>query len=699
MHRGPAPQGPAARGPGQQGPPAPRGPVAQARGGPPPGQQSPVLPPWQRGPGVPVRDAVPTTPLVRGTDLPAVSRQGIAPDLSPDQAPTQLFAGIEMPRRTSPDPPTQLVAGVGVRAAFRAGAEPGVQAYPWLGDSPTELIPAIRDDTELLAGPAGAPAPAKPGSLGRSTSMIAVASLVSRITGFLRQILLVAVLSLGIVNSSYTVANTLPNIVYELLLGGVLSSVMIPLLVRAQRDDTDGGEAYTRKLLTVAGVALLLATVAAMLAAGLLTQLYLGGSTTSTANPELATAFAWLLLPQIFFYGIGALFGAVLNSKGVFGPFAWAPVLNNVVVLVVLGVYVLVPGEISVNPVEMGNAKLLVLGLGTTLGIAAQALVLLPALRRVGVSFKPLWGWDPRLRSAGGLALWVVAYVLIGQAGYIATTRVASASDAGAVAIYSNAWLLLQVPYGVLGVSLLTALMPRMSKAAAEGRIDDVVADLSLGSRLSTVFLVPISALLTVFGTEVGIALFSLGHGNRDGGAATLGAALAVSAFGLLPYAVTLLQLRVFYALTDSRTPTIIQLVIVGAKIPMLLLCPVLFEPQHVVLGLAAANSLSFVVGAVVGQWLLARRLGHVATGEVLRTIGTTTLSSVVGAIVAYGVVLGIGRLFGGWGAGAGSAWAQLVLALVVAAPVMLAMLWVFRQRELEPVWRRLGGSRARSRA
>ena len=655
------------------------------------------------GPGAGPGTALPTTPLVRGADLPTLRSQPMPGGLSPDQAPTQLFSGAELRAAAAQDEAamqTRIVSGTGVRAALRAGAEPGTQTYSWLGDSPTELIPAITDDTELFTRPE-APAPAqqpKGRSLGRSTGMMAVASLVSRVTGFLRQIVLVAVLSLGIVNSSYTVANTLPNIVYELLLGGVLSSVMIPLLVRAQRDDADGGAAYTRKLLTVAGMALLVATIVAMLSAGLLTRLYLGGETTATANPELATAFAWLLLPQIFFYGIGALFGAVLNSKGVFGPFAWAPVLNNVVVLVVLGVYILVPGEISLNPVEMGNAKLLVLGLGTTLGIAVQALILLPAMRRVGVSFKPLFGWDPRLRSAGGLAVWVVGYVLIGQAGYIVTTRVAAAADGGAVAIYSNAWLLLQVPYGVLGVSLLTALMPRMSKAAAEGRIDDVVIDLSLGSRLSTVFLVPISALLTVFGTEVGVALFSLGHGDRDGGASTLGAALAVSAFGLLPYAVTLLQLRVFYALTDSRTPTMIQLVIVVAKIPMLLLCPVLLPPDKVVLGLAAANSLSFVIGAIVGQWLLARRLGHVATGEVLRTVGTTALSSVVGAIVAYGVVLGIGHLFGGWGAGAGSAWVQLVLALVVAAPVMLAMLWVFRQRELEPVWRRLGGSRARSR-
>lgn len=647
---------------------------------------------------------LPTAPLVRGTDLPAAANaprpedvrpEDVRPeDIGPEDGRTADLNADEAGRpedgRPEPVPPWHE-ARRPRRAGWGEGGPPvatGMQPYPWLGDSPTELMAAIRDDSTVLMPRASDPA--GPGrSLARSSSMIAIASLVSRVTGFIRQIAIVAVLSLGIVNSSYTVANTLPNIVYELLLGGVLSSVMIPLLVRAQRDDSDGGELYTRKLLTVAGVALLAATVVAMLAAAPLTQLYLGGETTSTANPELATAFAWLLLPQIFFYGIGALLGAVLNSKGVFGPFAWAPVLNNVVVLAVIGVYVLVPGQISIDPVEMGNAKLLVLGIGTTLGIAAQALVLLPALRGIGVRFMPAWGWDPRLRSAGGLAVWVIAYVLIGQAGYIVTTRVASGADAGAVAIYSNAWLLLQVPYGVLGVSLLTALMPRMSKAAAEGRTGDVVSDLSLGSRLSTVFLVPISVLLTVFGTSVGLALFSLGHGDVDGGAATLGDALAVSAFGLLPYAVTLLQLRVFYALTDSRTPTLIQGVIVVAKIPLLLLCPLVLAPEDVVLGLAAANALSFVVGAVVGQWLLSRRLGHVRTREVLDTIGRTTIASVAGVIVAFGAVLALGGVFDGWSA-FGRAWAVLVVALLVSAPVVLVMMWLLRVKELDPVWRRL---------
>ena len=479
-------------------------------------------------------------------------------------------------------------------------------------DDPTEPLPPT-------AAPPTDPFPAQQApareSIGRSSSVMAVANLVSRITGFLRQVALVGVLGVGVLNDAYTVSNTLPNIVYELLFGGVLTSVMVPLLVRAQKEDADGGETYIRRLITLTTASRsLVGTALAVLAAPLLTRLYLGGQS-ATANPELATALAYLLLPQILFYGLGALLGAILNTRGSFGAFAWAPVLNNVVVLAVLGVYALMPGDISLDPVRMGEPKLLVLGIGTTLGIVVQALVLLPALRRTGFVYRPRWGWDPRLSTAGGLVAWVVAYVLIGIPGYMVTTRVAAAADPGGVTVYANAWLLLQVPYGVLGVSLLTALMPRMSRAAADGRLRAVVDDLSLGSRLSAVFLVPMAVLLTVFGVQVGIALFGLRSGNLDG-AARIGAAVACSAFGLLPYAVTMLQLRVFYAMTDSRTPTFIQLFTVAVKIPLLLVCPLLLPPREVVLGLAAANGLSFVAGAALGQVLLRRRLGSDPDGR-----------------------------------------------------------------------------------
>lgn len=517
---------------------------------------------------------------------------------------------------------------------------------------------------------------------------MAVASLVSRITGFIRSVMLFTVLGVSVVNDSYTVANTLPVIVYELLLGGVLSSVMVPLLVRAQGEDDDGGEAYTRRLLTIGGASLVVATAVAVAAAPLLTSLYLGNGNTTTANPELATALAYLVLPQIFFYGVGALVGAVLNSRNAFGAFAWAPVMNNVVVLGVLSVYLAMPGEITLDPVRIGEPKLLVLGLGTTLGIVVQAIVLIPAMRTVGFRYRPQWGWDPRLTKAGGLALWALAYVLVGLPGFMVTTRVAASVDAGAVTIYNTAWLVLQVPYGVLGVSLLTALMPRMSRAAAEGRIDDVVSDLSLGSRLSAVFLVPISVLFTVFGTAVGIGLFGLRSSNFDG-AVQLGATVAISAFGLVPYAITLLQLRVFYALTDSRTPTWIQLFSTLFRIPILLLCPVLLPAEDVVLGLAFANSITFIAGAVVGQVLLSRRLGHVHTVAVLSTTGRTLIASVIGFGVVRALTLLLAGPLGQLPRLAG-AWVELIAAVVIGGAITLLLMKMLQVRELDPLIGRL---------
>jgi putative peptidoglycan lipid II flippase len=561
-------------------------------------------------------------------------------------------------------------------------------------EDPTERLPMVvgplprQEDPAPVssAEPDTTPIPrTRTESIGRSSGLMAVANLVSRITGFLRQVVLVGVLGVGVLNDAYTVSNTLPNIVYELLFGGVLTSVMIPLLVRAQKEDADGGETYIRRLITLAGAALLVGTALAVLAAPLLTRLYLGGQS-ATASPELATALAYLLLPQILFYGLGALLGAILNTRGSFGAFAWAPVLNNVVVLVVLGLYALLPGEISLDPVRMGEPKLLVLGIGTTLGIVAQAVVLLPALRRAGFTYRPRWGWDPRLSSAGGLVLWVVAYVLIGVPGYMVTTRVAAAADPGGVTVYANAWLLLQVPYGVLGVSLLTALMPRMSRSAADGRLRAVVDDLALGSKLSAVFLVPLSVLLTVFGVQVGVALFGLRSGNLDG-AARIGAAVACSAFGLLPYAITMLQLRVFYAMTDSRTPAFIQLFTVAVKIPLLLVCPLLLPAREVVLGLAAANGLSFVAGAVLGQILLRRRLGRIPTLAVASTTGRTLIASLVSALAAALVVAvlpwaGLAPL--------GRAWVQLVVATVIALPVAFLGLRVLRVTELNPLLKRV---------
>ncbi|MDQ4103842.1 MAG: murein biosynthesis integral membrane protein MurJ [Actinomycetota bacterium] len=530
---------------------------------------------------------------------------------------------------------------------------------------------------------------APPVSVAAATRTMAVATLVSRITGFVRQLALAAVLGLGVVNDSYTVSNTLPAMLYEILLGGVLTSVLVPLLVRAAKEDADHGEAYTQRLITLACVTLGVASVLAVAAAPFLAVLFLGNS--SNANPQLTTVFGYLLLPLILFYGLSGLFGAILNARSSFAPPAWAPVLNNVIVLVALGVYALVPGEISLNPARLSDPKLLVLGLGTTAGIVAQALVQVPALRRAGFRFGWRWGWDPRLTQASGMAAWFVLYVLVGQLGFVITTRSAAQGEPGGVVIYSLVWLLLQLPYGVLGYSLLTAIMPRMSRAAADGNWRGVVEDLSLGSRYLTVLLVPITVVFTLAGPQIGVALFSLGKAGSD--AERLGAALAVAAFGLLPYAVTMLQLRVFYSMADARTPTMINAIMVAVKLPMLLACPVLLDGADVVLGLTAANSLSCVVGVMVGQVWLRRRLGRVETKRSLVTLR----NSLAAAVPAVAAVLAMRALFDL--NGVGGAWLDLILTTVVVGVVMGLALVAMRTPELTSALRalrRVNGSTSR---
>nr|WP_231104907.1 murein biosynthesis integral membrane protein MurJ [Haloechinothrix halophila] len=547
----------------------------------------------------------------------------------------------------------------------------------------TRVLPAVGAPT-APGEPTEAPErPAAKESLAKSTGKIAIASLISRITGFLWKIMLVWALGFGVSNDSFNVANTLPNIIYELLLGGVLASIVVPLLVRSQ-DDPDGGQEYTQRLLTVALSLLAVATVIAVFAAPLFTSVYVDAST-DRANPELTTAFAYLLLPQILFYGVFALLMAILNAKQIFGPPAWAPVVNNLVVMATIGVFALVPGEISIDPVRMGDAKLLTLGIGVSLGIVAQAVMLIPPMLRTGFRFKWNFGLDSRMKEFGGLAAWILGYVAVSQIGYIVTTRVLTAGDQGGMTAYYNAWLLFQLPYGVIGVSLLTAIMPRMSRAAADGDHPKLISNLSYASRISTVTLLPIAAVMTVVGSSIGVALFSYGESDVAS-AGRLGESLAIAAFGLLPYALVMLQLRVFYALKDARTPTLIMLVMTAVKVPLLYLSAALLDPKQVVLGAMMVNSLTFVVGAVLGQVWLWVRLGNLRSRRVLGVILFTVFASGLG--VAAAVVTGM--LVPDALPSTLHAWVSLIAQSIVGLGVSFGILAALKVDELAPLTNRV---------
>jgi putative peptidoglycan lipid II flippase len=521
-------------------------------------------------------------------------------------------------------------------------------------------------------------------SLARASGSMAVATLVSRITGFVSKLLLGAVigLSAGAINDSYTVANTVPNIIYELLLGGVLTSVVVPLLVRARHEDADGGEEYTHRLLTVSLTMLLGMTVLAVAAAPLLTKLFVDSSS-GNGNPALVTAFAYLLLPEILFYGLFAMVGAILNTRNVFAAPAWAPVLNNLTLLLTIGAYFVLPGDISTNPVHITDLKLLVLGAGTTLGIVIQAAVLIPPLLRSGYRPRWMWGWDRRLSEFGGLALWVIGYVVVSQIGYITITRVGTNAAPGSITIYTYSWLLVQMPYGVLGVSLLTAIMPRMSKAAATKNIPALLDDLSLGSRMSAVMLAPISALMTVLGPSLAVAITVFGKGGSD--APRLGLAITASAFGLLPYALTMLQMRVFYAMKDSRTPTLINAVMIALKVPVVLLAANVLPPNQVVFGLTFSDAICFTLGVLVGELWLRKRFGRLGSRRVVRTYVKVAVAAVWGAAVALVVELGVRTYIPGGIHGALGAFASLIVGGILGLLAAFGMMALLRVHELKP--------------
>jgi putative peptidoglycan lipid II flippase len=385
---------------------------------------------------------------------------------------------------------------------------------------------------------------------------------------------------------------------------------------------------------------------------------------------------------------VSALATAILNSRDIFGPPAWAPVLNNLVVIGTGAVFIAGSGSGGLTPATISAWEVWLLGIGTTLGIAVQAVVLLPLVRRAGIPLRPRWGLrQTGLREAGTLGLWVVGYVAISQVGVLVATNVATGAGQHKGVLGSQAFatssLLFQMPYGIIGVALLTALLPRMSRAASRSDVPGVIQDLRLGTRLSALGLLPISAALSVLGPPLAVLVLARGNTSVEA-AAGIGTALAVGAFGLLPMAVTLLQLRVFYAMRDARTPTLIQGGMVAVRVPLLLLVGALVDPRHVVAGLMVVTSVTYVAGWVIGDVMLRRRLGHLGSRETLPVVLR------IGAVSAAAGILGelvVRPLHSVVGTGTAGSLVTLLVGTVVIGAAALAGTTVARVPELrEPL-------------
>ncbi|MFC9893264.1 murein biosynthesis integral membrane protein MurJ [Nocardia sp. NPDC127579] len=622
--RPPIPPGQPGRAPGGQAQPGQGRPGRPRSGQPQPGQPQPGQP--QAGQPQPGRPQA-------GQPQPGRPRAGQPrPDRPRSGQPRPPAKRVAAPPNYPPPQPNPAPAHPAAqqRRPERARPERRTNTQEW----PTTTKEPEQPESKESAG----------GRLLRSSGSMAVATLISRITGFGKVLMLAAVLGPEIA-SAFTSASLIPNMIAELVLGAVLGAIVVPTLVRAEQEDPDRGAAFTRRLITAAFAVLLTATVlTTALAPILATHVFVDAD--GKVNTALTTALTFLLLPAILFYGMSALLTAILNTRENFKPGAWAPVLNNLVVLAVLGLYALTPGEITLDPVHMSDPKLLVLGIGVTLGVVVQALSLLPAIRREGIDLRPLWGLDERLRQFGTMGAAIILYVAISQVGMIFANHVSSQADAAGPAIYSYTWLLLQLPYGVLVVTLLTAIMPRLSRNAAADDTPAVVDDLSVATRLSMIALVPVVTFFTLAGPQIGEALF--GYARFSGDAERLGQALAWSAFTLIPYSLVLIHLRVFYARHQAWTPTWIILGITGVKIALSALAPLLAQtPEQVVIVLGAVNGISFAVGAGIGGFLLHRSLGDLRMANVGRTITRVVLASIAGGAVMLIVdtVLGLDRL------------------------------------------------------
>ena len=458
---------------------------------------------------------------------------------------------------------------------------------------------------------------------------MALGTLASRITGFLRTVAITAAIGTGLVGDAYNVANTTPNILYDLLLGGVLTSVVVPVLARAAREDDDDGVGFASSLLTLILVALTIVTVLGLFVAPLIVKIYIS----RPDQAELATTFLRYFLPQVVFYGLGATIGAILNLRNRFAAPTATPVLNNVIVIATCVLFMMTAHIDPDNVESVSGSEAALLGIGTTLGIIVMTLALLPSLHASGFRYQVRLDLrHPGLRSAGRLASWVLLFVVTSQVSYFVVTRLATGGVA--YTTWFNAYQLFQLPHAIIAVSVITALLPRMSRHAAEDRLDLVRGDLSTGLRLAAVVIVPAALGLLVLATPISVAIYA--HGATSvSDAGRIGAALAAFAVALVPFSTFQIQLRAFYALADSRTPALVNFAVAGTNIVSALLLSAVLPDKQRAVALALAFAAAYLVGAAVCTRLLVHRLSGLDRDRILRTLTRTGIAGVIAAAVA----------------------------------------------------------------
>lgn len=538
------------------------------------------------------------------------------------------------------------------------------------------------------------PTPESP-SIARSGALMASGTLVSRVLGLVRQTMTIAVVGIaGLVGDAWNAANTLPNLFHLILAGGVLNAVIVPQIAKAAR--RDDGEVYVNRLLTLAMTIMGVATLLLTLAAPLLVRLVVSSGWSDDAR-GLAIAFAFICLPQMFFYGLYTLLGQVLNAHSRFGAYMWAPAVANVVAIAGLA-WFLVTDRGQSTAVGSWDATMIWVLAGTaTLSIAVQALVLVPPLRSIGFRYRPTWGLrGSGLGAASRMAMWAFAAVAVGQLGYFVTTRVLTgatdrAETAGELAAglnaYSFAFLIFMLPHSIITVSLVTAIFTRLSHSAQDGDTAAVTADLRRGMRMPAVLLIPGTAAMVLLAPWI---LRAILPGTPGDEAALATGVFVAMAFGLVPYGWFYLVQRACYAYEDGRTPFVLQILVTGTAAAFTLFA--LTRPfTEAATWVGVGQTVSNLLGAAIGLTLLRRRLGPLGLAGVVRQNVRLLVATAAGTLVAVAAVVLLTRTLG-------DSWLASVVVVAVAGPVLVlvALAGAARMRVAEvtsvlaPVTRRL---------
>lgn len=523
-------------------------------------------------------------------------------------------------------------------------------------------------------------------SLGRASAMIAAGTLASRVTGLLRAMVLVAAIgAVGRASDAFTIANQLPNYVFQVISAGLITAVLVPQIVKWSARE-DGGRSHLSKLLTLGTVVLLGVMAITMVLAPWIVRLM--GPDFTDDQWELSTAFALWCLPQVFFYGMFALLGETLNARRVFGPYAWAPIANNVVTIAGFSVFIVLFGEGRRHVHQWDPAMIAFIGSVATLGIVAQTVTLAFFWRRTGLSLRPDFGWRAlELGDVRKLAGWSFAMLLVGLLTSFVQLRVmsaASGSDASAT-VWFNAWLVFMLPYSIIVMSIGTPYFTQLSEHAAAGRDDEVRSDIGRSIRTLGVLIVIAAAALMV----AAVPASRIFTGSEEEAVAA-GPVLVGFLVGLVPLAVQFVVQRTFYAYGDTRTPFLFTVFQAAIAISLALVMPYVFSLGYLTAAIALCQSISSLAQVILASWLLRRRLGALGMGANVWALIRFSLAAIPAAAAALAVYILNGG-DGGWMAAAGvSGIAGKLLAAVgtgvlglVAVVVYVAILALFRAPEL----------------